>query len=87
MLALDVFEAGGFTSQRAQVVKFGAPDFRRAHQLDSIDHTRVLGKNTLDALTEADLADGETGLGTALRAITTPSNACRRSLSPSLIFT
>src|SRR5580700_4141075 len=64
-VALDVFEAGGFATQRAQIIQLGAADFRRAHQLDPIDYLRVLGKNALDALTEADLADRKTGLGTA----------------------
>jgi len=27
VLALDVFEAGGFAAQCAQVIEFGAPDF------------------------------------------------------------
>src|SRR5712692_2133660 len=65
MLAFDVFQAGGFAPQTAKVIQLGAANLGRAQQLHFIDHSRVDGENALDAMAEAHLAHGKTGLGAA----------------------
>src|SRR3954454_8172228 len=62
VLALHIFEAGSLATQTAQVIKLGAADFRRTHQLNAIDHARAHRENAFHTLPKADLADGEAGL-------------------------
>ena len=58
----DFLQTGGLALQTAQVIELGAPNFRRTHHVDLVDDLRVDREDTLDALAEADLADGETRL-------------------------
>ena len=62
MLAIDVFQSGGFATQTAQIIKFRTPHFRRPDQINFIHHSRTLGEYALHALTKADLAHREAGL-------------------------
>ena len=62
MLTLDVFQAGSFATQAAQVIKLGAADFGRTDEINFIDYPRALGEDALHSLAEADLTHGEAGL-------------------------
>src|SRR5207253_3004874 len=62
VLALHIFETGSLATQTAKVIKLGAADFGRTHQLNPIDHARAHRENAFHTLPEADLADGEAGL-------------------------
>src|SRR5260370_41541274 len=55
MLALNVFQAGSFTPQAAQVIELGPPHFRRTHQLNFIQHPRPLRQHTLHAFPKTTL--------------------------------
>src|SRR6185437_14379486 len=65
MFALDIFQPCSLAAQIAQVIKLGAPNFRRTHQVDAIDHSRTYREYTLHTLAEADLANGKASLRTA----------------------
>src|SRR5204862_2587981 len=65
VLALNILQAGSFATQRTQVIKLGAAHFGRAHYVNLVHDFRTLGEDALYALAEADLTDGEAGLGTA----------------------
>src|SRR4051794_747561 len=52
-------DSGGLAGASAQVIKLCATDITAAHDLDRIDDRRIKREDALDALTEADLADGE----------------------------
>ena len=49
------------TGAAAQVIELGAADIAAAHDLDLVDDRRIEREDALDALAEADLADGEAG--------------------------
>src|ERR1700680_2665773 len=66
LLLFDFFQSRRLPLEPAQVVKLGAPDFGRAHDVNLVDDLGVDGENTLHALAETDLADRKTGLGAAL---------------------
>src|SRR5205823_7682406 len=65
LFAINVFEASSFATQSAQVVELCAANFRAAHDLDFVHDPRALGEDALDALSKADLANGEAGLRAA----------------------
>src|SRR5580704_8705136 len=52
-------ETGGFAFQSTQVVKLGAANTASAHDIDMVHHRSVQRENALDALSEANLADGD----------------------------
>src|SRR5262249_7054382 len=54
-----LFQAGRFALEPAQVVELGAANFAGAHDVDVIDHFGVDREDALDAVAEADLADGD----------------------------
>jgi len=58
----DVTQTCSLAAQSAEVEEARAPHFRRADQVDLVDNLGVDGEYALDALSEADLADGEAGL-------------------------
>src|SRR4029079_10638040 len=63
-LAADVAALGdarGLTGASAQIVELGPADVAAAHDLDLVDDRRIEREDALDALAEADLADGEAG--------------------------
>src|SRR6516164_8110937 len=62
----DVAQTSGFALQSAEIEKAGAAHLGRAHQIDLVDDLRVEREDTLDALTEADLANREAGLRTVV---------------------
>src|SRR6185312_777355 len=49
-------QAGSLASEIAQVVKLGAADAARAHQVNMIDNRRVYRENTLHAVAETDFS-------------------------------
>src|SRR5277367_300009 len=63
---VNFLEAGSLAAQSAQVEELGAADLGGADLFDPVDDLGVEGEDALDALAEADLADGETALGSAL---------------------
>src|SRR5580692_1234857 len=65
VLAVNVLKASSLATQRAEVVQLGAPNLGGTQQLHLVDHARALRENTLDALTEADLAHRKAGLRTS----------------------
>ena len=52
-------QTGGFAAESTQVVQFRAPYTAGAHYVDMIDHPRVDREDTLHALAETDLANGD----------------------------
>src|SRR5206468_2964111 len=54
-------DASGLTRAAAQIVELGTADVAAAHDLDMVDDRRIEREHALDALAEADLADGEAG--------------------------
>src|ERR1035437_80551 len=66
LLLFDFFQPGGLSLKPAQVVQLGTPDFGGPQYVNLVDDLGVDGENTLHALAEADLADGEAGLGASL---------------------
>src|SRR5207249_1276643 len=54
-----------FAPELTQIVELSATDLRRADHVDFVDHARVNRENPFHAVTEADLAYSEAGLGTA----------------------
>jgi hypothetical protein len=57
--ALDFAQASGFATQSAEIVELCAANVCGAEYVDFIDDLGVERENTLDALAEAHLADGE----------------------------
>src|SRR5277367_6173482 len=66
LLLFDFFQSSSLALQPAQIVKLGTADSRGTHHVNLVDDLGVDGKNTLHALPEADLADGEARLRAAL---------------------
>ena len=62
VVALHVLQTSSLTTQATQVIKLRATDLGRLHHVNLVDNLRGDGENTLDAMAEADLADGEAGL-------------------------
>src|SRR5258706_6769992 len=60
------FQARGFALQRAQVVELRAAYFGGTEHVDLVDDFRLQRENALHALSEADFADGEARLRSAL---------------------
>src|SRR5437764_15488973 len=58
-------QTGSCAAAGAQEVQLGAADARGAQDFDLVDDLGMNGENTLHAMTKADLADGEAGLGAA----------------------
>ena len=52
-------DAGRLAGAAAQIIELGAADGAAAHDLDLVDVGRIKREDALDALAEADLADGE----------------------------
>src|SRR5437016_12432714 len=50
-LLFNVLQPRSFASETTKVVKFRAPDFRRAHKLNLVDHSVVERETALHALT------------------------------------
>src|SRR5271170_5237029 len=63
---VDFLEASSLAAQSAQVEELGAADLGGTDLFDPVDDLGVEGEDTLDALAEADLSDGEAALGSAL---------------------
>src|SRR5882724_177938 len=62
---VDFTQTGGFASQLAQIIQLRAPHLRGAQDVDFVDDLGLDGEDSLDALSKADLADGEAGLRAA----------------------
>ena len=62
LLLLDFLQSRGLALEPAQVVKLGAANFRRTHDVNLVDDLGVDGENTLHALAETDFADGKARL-------------------------
>jgi hypothetical protein len=60
--------AGGLTGAATQIVKLGAADGAAADHIDAVDVRAVQREDALDALAEADLADGEAAAHATVRA-------------------
>src|SRR5206468_5272749 len=54
-------DASGLPGTATQIVELGATNVAAAHDLDMVDDRRIEREDALDALAEADLADGEAG--------------------------
>src|SRR3954469_21158578 len=61
-------DAGGLAGAAAQIIELGAANGATTHDLDRLDVRRVQREDALDALAEADLADGERGAEAPVRA-------------------
>ena len=61
-------DAGRLAGAAAQIIELGAADGAAADDLDRIDVRRIEREDALDALAEADLADGEAGADALVRA-------------------
>ncbi len=61
-------DAGRLTGAATQVIELGAADGAAADDLDHVDNRRIKREDALDALAEADLADGEARADALVRA-------------------
>jgi len=57
--ALDFAEACGFATESTQVIELGSADVGGAEHVNLVDDLGIEREDTLDALAEAHLADGE----------------------------
>ena len=62
LYAIDFLQTSGLATQRAQVIQLGATYLGGANHFELFDDAAAERENTLDALTEAHLANGEAGL-------------------------
>src|SRR5215469_3884434 len=65
LVALNITQASCLAAQTTQIIKLGASHFRGTNHFESVDHFGILGEDSLHALAEADLANGEAGLRAA----------------------
>src|SRR5581483_721780 len=62
-VAIYIFQASRFASKATKIVELRPPHFGGPRYFYPVDDAGTGGEDTLDTLSEADLADGETGLG------------------------
>src|SRR5258708_3559030 len=65
LLLFDFFQPSSLTLEPTQVVKLGASDFCRSHDVNLVDDLGVDGKDTFHALAETDLTDRKARLRAA----------------------
>src|SRR5215469_9355824 len=65
LLALNIAQTGSLAAQASQIIQLGTPHFRGTNHFELIDNFGILGKDSLHALAETDLANGEAGLRAA----------------------